>query len=66
MELDRAWVETRSMAGHGRRTPSLPPLLVLLLEPPDELLLFLDETVLSPDIILDRVVIVKVGLMVGR
>ena len=53
------------MAAHGRWTPSPPPLLELLLEPPDELLLFLDEAVLSPDINLDRVFVVKVGLMVG-
>ena len=55
---------TRSMAAHGRWTPSLPPLLELLLKPPDELLLFLNEAVLSPNIILDRVFVVKVGVMV--
>ena len=53
------------MAAHGRWTPSPPPLLELLFEPLDELFLLVDEAVLSPDIVQDRVFVVKVGLMVG-
>ena len=56
---------TRGMATHWRGTPSLPPLLELPLEPLDQLFLLLDEAILSPDIILGRVFVVKVGLMVG-
>ena len=53
------------MAAHGRWTPRPPPFLELLLDPSNELFLFLDEAVLSPDIVQDRVFVVKVGLMVG-
>ena len=53
------------MAAHRRWTRSPPPLLELLLEPSDELVLLLDEAVLSPNIILERAFVVKVGLMVG-
>ena len=53
------------MAAHGRWTLSPSPLLELLLEPPDELFLLLDEAVLSHDIVQERVFVFKVGLMVG-
>ena len=54
------------MAAHGRWTPSPSFLLELQFEPPDNLVLLLDEEVLSPDLIQVRVfVFVKVDLMVG-
>ena len=53
------------MAAHRRLTRSPSPLLELLLEPSDELFLLLDEAVLSPDVVQDRVFVVEVGLMVG-
>ena len=53
------------MAANGRRTPSPTSLLELLLESFDELFLLLDEAVLSPDTILNKVFVVEVDLMVG-
>ena len=53
------------MAVNGRWTPSPTPLMDLQLESSDELFMLLDEAVLSPDTILNRVFIVEVGLMVG-
>ena len=53
------------MAAHGRWIPSPPPLQELFLEPSDELFLLLDEAILSPDIILNKVFVVEVDLMVG-
>ena len=56
---------TQSMAVNGRWILSPTHLLELLLEPSNQLFLLLDEAILSPDIILDRVFVAKVGLMVG-
>ena len=54
---------TRSTAVYKRRARS-PFILELLLEPPDELFLFLDEEVLVQDSILERIfMVVGVGLM---
>ena len=57
--------KTRSMAANGRQTPSPTSLLELLLESSDELFLLLDEAILSPDAILNRVFVVEIDLMVG-
>ena len=52
------------MNASGRCTRSLRPLSELLLELPDKLILLLDNEVLGPDIVQERVfVVVKVGLM---
>ena len=57
---------TRSMAAYGRRTRSPSPLPELLLEPLDKLFLLLDNEVLGPGILQERVfVVVGVGLMMG-
>ena len=53
------------MATNRRQTPSPTSLLELLFESSDELFLLLDEAILSPDIILNKVFVVKVDLMVG-
>ena len=54
---------TRSTAKHRRRARS-PLIPELLLEPPDELFLLLDEEVLGQDSILERIfMVVGVGLM---
>ena len=54
------------MATSGRRTLSPSPLPELLLELSDELFLLLDDEVLGPDIVQERVfVVVGVGLMMG-
>ena len=55
---------TRSLALSGRRTQSPPSLPKLLSKLTDELILFLDNKVLGPDILQERViVVVEVGLM---
>ena len=57
---------TRSMAASGRRTRSPPPLPELLLKLSDELFLLLDNEILGPDIVQERVfVVVGVCLMMG-
>ena len=57
---------TRSTVASGRWTWSPSPLSELLLELTDELILLLDDKVLSPEIVQERVfVIVGVGLVIG-
>ena len=65
-EPGHIWEADSELVATGRWTWNLPSLPELLLKLMDELVLFLDNKVLGPDIRQERVVIaIGVGLMMG-